>query len=120
MVWEHPGGLGLKLLSGDNDSSCGLRPEPGILCATKHKVAENNREIWRVATDYRISMEQSSSSKTYKKSDPQATLALCSLLNNEFILLLKYLTFSYPSVISVQRKQFATAVEVHDYGGMEQ
>lgn len=35
-------------------------------------------EIWSVATDYRISMEQSSFSKIYNKTDPQATLALFS------------------------------------------
>lgn len=43
MASEHPHGIGLKAQSGDSDSSCGLRPEPEVLCATKHWVTENNR-----------------------------------------------------------------------------
>jgi len=29
--------------AGYSDSSYGLRPEPGVLCATKYGVTENNR-----------------------------------------------------------------------------
>lgn len=49
---EHPDGIGLKPRSGGNVSLCGLRPEPGVLCATKHRVTEKNVKFWRVATNY--------------------------------------------------------------------
>lgn len=106
MASEHPNGIGLKPQPGGNDSSCGLRPEPGVLCATKHRVTENNRGNFgglQPFIDYPWSKPVTQ--KIYNKRDPEATLALCSLLNNvEFIIVLKDLTFSYPRFLSTSEE----------------
>lgn len=93
MVSEHPDGIGHKLQSVGIDSYCGLRPEPGVLCATKHRVTENNS---RNFGGLQLIMEYPGSKavpqKIHNESDPEATVSLCSLLNNaEFIIVLNYL-----------------------------
>jgi len=103
---EHPNDIDLKPRSGGNDSSCGLRPEPGVLCATKHRVTESNRGNFGglqpiIEYPWSIVVLQ----KTHNESDPEPTVALCSLLNNVgFIIVLKDLTFTCPRFLSTSEK----------------
>ena len=63
--------LGFKVQSGDSDSSCGLRPEPGVLCATKYRVIENNRgNFGELQTIIEYPQSEAVPQKKCSRSDP--------------------------------------------------